>query len=205
MWFGTLVVPLSVVMCVRAYFFELFNITTGCMQPTIWGNHTRAGVEKGTWDVFPLSVLKWLWTGEKAVERKALATSEVSGDVIFVNRMTWNFRKPKRGDIMVFSTTGMSPDENGRYEGTDGKRYKVHQGTHYVKRMKATPGETYRLEHPVPGFPVEVTMGEDEYFACGDNFNNSCDSRHWGPVPGAKLRGTATCVIWPFSRWRAVQ
>ncbi|MBO7482547.1 MAG: signal peptidase I [Kiritimatiellae bacterium] len=252
-WLDTLVVAISVAMCFRAYFFEPFNIPTGSMQPTLWGYHTESGVERGAWDVFPLSTLKWLVTGEKVVDYKAPVSGTVravprgdgfanvsvgtdrtvfklpmdavqriagrpvregdtlwkgaikSGDFIFVNRMTWNFRRPKDGDVMIFSTTGVSPSPDGQYEGADGKRYNLQQGTHYIKRMKATPGETYRLEHPVAGRPAEVTMGEDEYFACGDNFNNSYDSRYWGPVPGENLCGVGSFVFWPFTGWRTIK
>lgn len=114
----------------------------------------------------------------------------VTGDFIFVNRWKWNFVQPKNGEVMIFSTTGI--------EG-------LPQGTHYIKRMKARPGETYRLEHPVAGRPEVVTMGADEYFACGDNFNNSNDSRYWGAVPRANLRGVASMVFWPFSGWRIIR
>lgn len=114
----------------------------------------------------------------------------VTGDFIFVNRWKWNFVQPKNGEVMIFSTTGI--------EG-------LPQGTHYIKRMKARPGETYRLEHPVAGRPEVVTMGADEYFACGDNFNNSNDSRYWGAVPRANLRGAASMVFWPFSGWRIIR
>jgi len=244
-WLDTLVVALSVAMAFRAYFYEPFKIPTGSMQETLWGNHSAAGVEKGSWDSFPMNVLKWAWTGEKVVEYKAPISGPLAygprndgyadvvvvtrtggyrkvctlpvdalkdlgpagsrmyakgetiwkgavttGDFIFVNRWAWNFRKPKDGDVMIFSTTGI--------EG-------LPQGTHYIKRMKATPGETYVLEHPVAGHPTTVTMGVDEYFACGDNFNNSYDSRYWGNVPGSKLRGLGSVVFWPFSGWRIIR
>ncbi len=116
--------------------------------------------------------------------------SVTTGDFIFVNRWKWNFFQPKNGEVMIFSTTGIA---------------RLPQGTHYIKRMKARPGETYTLEHPVAGRPTVVTMGEDEYFACGDNFNNSNDSRYWGAVPRANLRGAASVVFWPFSGWRIIR
>ena len=116
--------------------------------------------------------------------------SITTGDFIFVNRWKWNFWQPQDGQVMIFSTTGIKA---------------LPQGTHYIKRMKARPGETYRLEHPVEGYPDTVTMGEDEYFACGDNFNNSFDSRYWGPVPRANLRGEASFVFWPFNGWRIIR
>ena len=237
-WLDTLVVAISVAMAFRAYFYEPFNIPTGSMQETLWGYHTVANVEKGTWDVFPLSILKWLWTGERVVDYKAPASGMArvmprndgfanirigasdktfklptdacrsiagrhfhagetfwkgaitTGDFIFVNRWIWNFRKPRDGDVMIFSTTGI--------EG-------LPQGTHYIKRMKARPGETYVLEHSVEGRPDVVTMGPDEYFACGDNFNNSFDSRYWGTVPRANLRGEGAFVFWPLTGWRIIR
>ena len=236
--FATLVVAISVAMAFRAYFYEPFKIPTGSMQETLWGYHTTAGVEKTAWDAFPLSILKWAWTGERVVDHKAPATGTVrcadlrdgfaairvgvspqtiklptdacrdlagrvvregetlwkgavtTGDFIFVNRWKWNFVKPQVGEVMIFSTTGIE---------------RLPQGTHYIKRMKARPGETYLLEHPVEGFPAEVTMGEGQYFACGDNFNNSYDSRYWGPVPAENLRGCASVVFWPINGWRIIR
>ena len=245
-WLDTLVVAISVAMAFRAYFYEPFKIPTGSMQETLWGYHTSAGVEKGAWDIFPLSILKWAWTGSRTVDWKSPTTGQVrclprndgfatvrvgtanktwslptdacrelhgkfvregdtlwkgtitTGDFIFVNRWKWNFVKPKDGEVMIFSTTGIKA---------------LPQGTHYIKRMKARPGETYTLEHlPTDSFgnvrgdlPSVVTMKDGEYFACGDNFNNSYDSRYWGPVPAENLRGCASIVFWPFNGWRIIR
>ncbi len=237
-WLDTLVVAISVAMAFRAYFYEPFKIPTGSMQTTLWGYHTEANVEKGAWDAFPLSLLKWAWTGSRTVEWRAPVTGTVrcmprndgfatvqvgtsprtwsvptdacralhgkfvhagetfwkgaitTGDFIFVNRWKWNFWQPRDNDVVVFSTTGIE---------------RLPQGTHYIKRMKARPGETYVLEHPVEGRPPEVTMGPDEYFACGDNHANSFDSRYWGAVPRANLRGEGSIVFWPFNGWRIIR
>ena len=237
-WLDTLVVAISVAMAFRASFYEPFKIPTGSMQETLWGYHTTEGVEKGTYDTFPLSFFKWAITGERVVDWKApvsgtiramprndgFATIKIgthpeswslptdaartlhgkfvmagdvlwkgaitTGDFIFVNRWKWNFFKPQNNDVMIFSTTGIRD---------------LPQGTHYIKRMKARPGETYTLEHPIEGYPQKVTMGEGEYFACGDNFNNSFDSRYWGAVPRENLRGEASFVFWPMTGWRIIK
>ena len=56
-----------------------------------------------------------------------------AGDHVFVNRFLWNFRKPRRGEVMVFNTSGI-----------DG----LPQGTHYIKRMVGLPGETIGIREP---------------------------------------------------------
>ena len=45
-----------------------------------------------------------------------------------------------------------------------------------------------------------VTVPENTYFAMGDNRDNSCDSRFWGPVPMDNIKGKAWLIHWPLSR-----
>lgn len=56
-----------------------------------------------------------------------------AGDHVFVNRLTWNFRKPRRGEVMVFSTTGIPG---------------LPEGTHYIKRMCGMPNEEISITPP---------------------------------------------------------
>lgn len=68
----------------------------------------------------------------------------VSGDFVFVNRWKWNFCHPKRGEVMVFATTGINPGA-------------LQEGTHYIKRMMGMPNETLQIIAPdllVNGKPV---------------------------------------------------
>jgi len=152
-----------------------------------------------------------------------------AGDHVLVDKVRWNFTRPKRGDVIVFNTERIPT---------------LPRGTFYIKRLVAMPGETlsihppnlivngrivtepksiqrvascadgyagYRLPDPrAPGWQYCVLRTPDsvihlkqgDYFALGDNTMNSRDSRYWGPVPEANLVGPAVLVYWPFSsRW----
>ena len=172
--------------------------------------------------------------GDSVVRGQLLATAqEYAGDHIFVNRMAWNFRKPRRGEITVFKTHGLDhPD--------------VRKNEHYVKRLVGLPGETVAIRPPdllingarvsepesivriedrrapypwgymlpgrgaarmfLDGADRPRTLATNEYFLCGDNQPNSADSRYWGPVREQYLVGPVFMIHWPFSRrWGAVK
>jgi len=75
----------------------------------------RAGLDQG----------QLIRKGEEFLKLKV-----VSGDHLFVNRLTYNFRRPRRGEIIVFS----SDDIPG-----------LIQNTHYIKRVIALGGEHVRI------------------------------------------------------------
>jgi signal peptidase I len=53
-----------------------------------------------------------------------------SGDRLFVNCLTFNFRQPHRGETIVFKSSGIPG---------------ITQGTHYIKRLIAMDGEKVRI------------------------------------------------------------
>jgi signal peptidase I len=65
----------------------------------------------------------------------------VAGDHLFVNRMTYNFRHPKRGEIIIFETTGIP---------------NLQQDTFYIKRMVAQGGD-------------QVQIGDDQHLILNGN------------------------------------
>lgn len=69
--------------------------------------------------------------------------------------------------------------------------------------------EDRRLEHEY-GLSLRDDFGpvivpENSYFAMGDNRDNSCDSRFWGPVPRQNIKGTVWFIHWPLSRMQKVK
>jgi signal peptidase I len=104
-------------------------------------------------------------------------------------------RAPKRGEIIVFQFP-RDPSKD------------------FVKRVVGLPGEVIEMKDGrviVDGVVLEepyltakdrsdkdqVKLGEDEYYVLGDNRTHSNDSRSWGPVPEANLRGKVWMVYWP--------
>jgi len=58
--------------------------------------------------------------------------AETTGDHLFVDRLTYNFRRPERGEIIVFRTKGIN------YPGMD-------QNQFYIKRLVGLPGEAVSI------------------------------------------------------------
>ena len=128
-------------------------------------------------------------------------------DRVLANRFIYHFRKPKRGEIIVFRTPGDKP------VCSDGK-----VGETFVKRLIGLPGETVTerngfiyidgkalLEPYVQSERRDHMNGTwkvpaGDYFFMGDNRNESCDSRTWGAVPRKNLIGEVFFVYWPPNR-----
>jgi signal peptidase I len=80
------------------------------------------------------------------VEKGAILWSGIrtAGDHIFVDKVSWNFRKPNRGEIMVFTTTGIKKLEANFARDRKGKII----STHYIKRMCGVPGDKLSINPP---------------------------------------------------------
>ena len=140
-------------------------------------------------------------------------------DHLVVDRVSYLFSKPKRGDLVVFETSGIS--EISRYPDS-GENY-------YIKRIVGLPGEQIEIRDGsvfadgmrlgerdgIP--PIQYTnynstpptvkkrngiyfVGDSEYFVLGDNSPNSFDSRFWGYVPESAVIGKVTKIYFPFAR-----
>ncbi|MFN7140081.1 MAG: signal peptidase I, partial [Limisphaerales bacterium] len=166
----------------------------------------------------------WAGFDQKRTFRKGediFKLKEVTGDHLFVDRLTYNFRRPQRGDIIVFATAGIQGLE---------------QNLFYIKRLVGLGGETIRLgpdrhvwidgerldastprfeniysfdpnkppqsdEYSGHYFPqtVEYDIRPNHYFVLGDNTMNSLDSRAWADFSRENVIGKSFFVYWPIA------
>jgi len=60
-----------------------------------------------------------------------------AGDHLFVDRLTYNFRKPQRGEIVVFATAGIPEEQR--------ENFRIPGDQFYIKRLVGLGGETLSL------------------------------------------------------------
>jgi len=175
-------------------FVQTFVVPTGGMSPTIQGKSKQEG---GT---------------------------ESHGDRLWVEKYAYWFSKPRRGDVVVFSTRGLSSP--------------LPEDQYYVKRIVGIPGDVLTIRddrlhnhgEPVsepaaladmiitnparvnpalladsdPTRPNDgkagVAVPPGHYFVMGDNTGNSFDSRFWGTVPEHNIIGRVSKLYWPLNR-----
>lgn len=137
------------------------------------------------------------------------------GDHLLVNKFVYGlnssfigkllpYKEPKRGDIIVF-------------------KYPNNPEVDYVKRLIGLPGDTVEMkgrtvyvngealaedytQYINPGSVYDqygpYLVPEGQYFAMGDNRDNSQDSRWWGFVPRDYMRGKPLVIYWSFETSR---
>jgi signal peptidase I len=124
-------------------------------------------------------------------------------DRLIIDKISYNFRNPDRGDIVVFSPTEALKQQNfkdafiKRVIGLPGEKVEVKGERVYINDKPLA--ENYIDEKPNYNFGP-VTVPSNQYLVLGDNRNNSYDSHYWGFVPREKIIGRAVVRFWPLNR-----
>lgn len=129
-------------------------------------------------------------------------------------RITGHPYIPKRGDIVIFTQTNLA-------------QFGQENTKQLIKRVIGLPGDhivvanntitIYNKQNPKGFQPdktlpygsnitepaqqsVDVTLGKDQLFVCGDNRTNSLDSRFFGPIKSSQLIGKLAVRVLPLNQ-----
>lgn len=132
-------------------------------------------------------------------------------DKIFVDKLSYRFHAPQRGDIIVFKfPRDPKKDFVKRLVGLPGDRIEIRSPMLLVndKPMSDAPflgkiyynADQWNWQYGRSG--QVITVPEGHYFALGDNSAHSDDSRDWGFIPKKNMVGKAFMIWWPPKRIR---
>lgn len=70
-----------------------------------------------------------------------------------------------------------------------------------IKRVIGMPGDFVLRDSPDSPSDMMIQVPEGHCWVVGDNLPASRDSRMYGPLPLALVKGKVVARIWPYSRW----
>jgi signal peptidase I len=196
-WTKSILVAFSLFLLIRTFVVEAFRIPTGSMEQT-------------------------LRVGDFLLVNKAVYGAQVPGTTVHLPA----FKNPRRGDIVVF-VPPHEPDKNyvKRLIGLPGDTLEMHhkllvvngdtlderayvqysdfENDVFILSMlwqsafvpQSEDGDDYRPSRDNWG---PIVVPQDRFFVLGDNRDDSEDSRYWGFVDRAAMKGSPLFVYYSF-------
>lgn len=126
------------------------------------------------------------------------------GDYLIINRMSYKFKEPERGDIIVFKSDlqqddGSSKDLVKRVIGVSGDTVKIENSKVYVNGEELV--EPYINDEVTEG-DIDTVVPENSVFVLGDNREISLDSRYdsIGFIDDSDILGKVFIRLYPFNK-----
>lgn len=173
----SIIVALFFALLIRTFVVQAFKIPSGSMEPT-------------------------LLVGDYLLVNKFIYGYKFP----FINKRVFAFKKPKRGDVVVFEyPVDPGKDFIKRVIAIEGDKVEIRDKKVYINnRLIETPQAVYRDPIIIPKEvaprdnygPIKVP--KDSLFVMGDNRDSSLDSRFWGFVPINNLKGKALIIYWSY-------
>ena len=154
-------------------------------------------------------MIVWFFGQRASVIGDSMKPSLSNGDVTVINRLVYDARTPKRGEVIAFKPNG-----------NDSSHY-------YIKRIIGLPGETIEckdgkilsdgeeLEEDYKTTEIKdlgtleepITLSSNEFFVLGDDRQNSEDSRNVnvGNVKRSEIAGKVWFVVSPMKHFGFVK
>ena len=162
------------------------------------------------------------------VQQKSMENTLYNDEMLLVDKLSYNFSEPKRGDIITF----LKDEEKGSFFEESYKFLKEvislknvsDNRTRYIKRVIGIEGDEVNIsggfvyingemidESYIKGetysrdidFPIVV--GENELLVLGDNREVSKDSRDFGLIKINQVEGQAVFRISPLNRFGVIK
>ncbi|WP_455539578.1 signal peptidase I [Terrisporobacter sp.] len=125
------------------------------------------------------------------------------GNYLLIDRMSYKFKEPKHGDIIVFKSDlkqddGSSKDLVKRVIGVSGDKVKIKDSKVYVNGKKIN--EPYIYNQPTEG-DIDTVVPQGSVFVLGDNREISLDSRYdsVGFISESDILGKVFIRLYPFN------
>lgn len=126
-----------------------------------------------------------------------------TGHFLIIDRVSYRFEEPKRGDIIVF----VPPNDTNKFYikriiGLPNESVTIDQGQVYINNGSTTT----RLDEPyINSIHRSYENGvynleKDEYFVMGDNRVESSDSRVWGSLNKSSIIGRPLIRLFPINK-----
>lgn len=149
--------------------------------------------------VFRAFLLQSFW-----IKSGSMETTLLIRDRVMVNRLSYRFGEPERGQILVFKSVDPNAAASGeedlikRVIGIEGDTIEGREGVVFVNGVALD--ETYLDEGQYTNDFGPVVIELDHLWLMGDNRVRSSDSRYFGQVPVDNVIGRAFFLYWPLGR-----
>jgi signal peptidase I len=139
------------------------------------------------------------------VEGPSMEPNLYEGERLIVDKLTYRFRPPEPGEIVVIKPKDPTKKFVKRVVATEGQSLQVASGK--LRINSVTVSEPYINEAMDLDFPW-TRIPEGTVFVMGDNRNRSMDSRderNVGFVPIENVIGRVVMIYWPFNQAQIIK
>ncbi|MGH8024569.1 MAG: signal peptidase I [Limisphaerales bacterium] len=126
------------------------------------------------------------------VQGQSMCPTLINGDFYWLDRLAYEIRKPKPGDIVALKDPSGQGFDVKRIIAVPTQSIFITHGKVYVngrllkERYLPQKLETFAYGETEDEF---YCLGRNQFFVMGDNRGNSCDSRSFGPIPRGLILG----------------
>ncbi len=200
---------LLIVLVIRSFFFQIYHVPSGSLEPTVkpgdivfvtqynYGLHlpvTHQTILKiGEPKRGDIALFRWPVNPHVAFIKRIVG---VPGDKIsYVNKVLYVNGKPAKQTLIKTDTDSNSPQ---------GPQWEVNQ---FQENLAGKLHDIYVCQTNEPNCPNQrgvdfknLVVPKGEYFAMGDNRDDSDDSRDWGLVPAKNFIGKGAFILFSYKQ-----